>query len=59
MIEISLPSNQVTNLELALTSVNHGYAEFGRSHTITSGVCNVDVVCPHPREMPGGIKSAP
>ena len=46
VIEISLPTNQVENLELALTSVNHGYAVFGRSHTITSGVCNVDVVCP-------------
>ncbi len=30
-------------MALALTSVNHGYTEFGR--TPVSGACNVDVVC--------------
>jgi len=46
VIEVSLPADQASNLELALTSVNYGYAAFGKPHTITSGACNVDVVCP-------------
>lgn len=45
VVEVILPTSQVANLQLALTSVNHGYAVFGRSHTITSGACNLDVVC--------------
>jgi hypothetical protein len=46
IIEASLPSEKAGDLELALTYVNHGYAEFGKPHTITSGSCNLDVVCP-------------
>jgi len=45
VIEVSLPTSKVSDLQLVLTSVNHGYAEFGRPHTITSGSCNLDVVC--------------
>ncbi len=45
IIEVTLPTDLVDELELNLTSVNHGYAAFGESH-VTSGSCNVDVVCP-------------
>lgn len=46
VIEISLPADQESHLELLLASVNYGYAEFGKPHTITSGACNRDVICP-------------
>ncbi len=44
VIEVQLPAGAAAGLELALTSVNHGYREFGRMPT--SGACNVDVICP-------------
>jgi lysyl endopeptidase len=46
VIEVTIPTDQVGKFRLNLTSINHGYAAFGRSHTVTSGSCNVDVVCP-------------
>ena len=53
VIEVTLPTDKVGELVLTLTSVNHGYAAFGRTHTITSGACNVDVVCPEWGRMAG------
>jgi uncharacterized repeat protein (TIGR01451 family) len=46
VIEVSLPAEQEDNLSLVLTSVNHGYIQFGRARSPLSGSCNVDVVCP-------------
>ncbi len=57
VIEVTLPTVNVKGLVLKLTSVNHGYAAFGRSHTITSGTCNVDVVCPAGDEWREQIRS--
>jgi lysyl endopeptidase len=45
VIEVSLPAAVEGQLELALTSVNHGYREFGRPYSPESGICNLDVVC--------------
>jgi len=42
VIQVALPPAARPELELVLTSVNHGYQELG----INSGSCNVDVVCP-------------
>ena len=53
VLEVTLPTDKVGELVLELTSVNHGYAAFGRSHTITSGTCNVDVVCPEGDQWTG------
>jgi hypothetical protein len=44
IIEVILPEAAVAQLELVLTSVNHGYVEFGR-RLDKSGSCNLDVVC--------------
>lgn len=44
IIEVTLPEAAMPQLELALTSVNHGYVEFGRAPE-KSGSCNLDVVC--------------
>lgn len=45
IIEVTLPETAVSSLELELTSVNHGYLEFGRPPPEKSGSCNLDVVC--------------
>ncbi len=57
VIEVTLPTDKVGELVLTLTSVNHGYAAFGRVHTVTSGACNVDVVCPEGDEWREPIRS--
>lgn len=44
VIEVQLPAAARDELALVLTSVNHGYREFGQMPT--SGACNVDVICP-------------
>ncbi len=44
ILEVKLPTNKINELVLELSSVNHGFMEFGR--TPDSGACNVDVVCP-------------
>ena len=44
VIEVSLPAQSRPRLQLELTSVNHGYIEFGESPF--SGTCNRDVICP-------------
>ncbi|MCB0192563.1 MAG: trypsin-like peptidase domain-containing protein, partial [Anaerolineae bacterium] len=45
IIEVTIPAATAPQLVLTLTSVNHGYVEFGRSSIDKSGSCNVDVVC--------------
>ncbi len=44
VIELSLPTAAVAQLDLELTTVNHGYAEFGRLNQ-KSGSCHVDIAC--------------
>jgi hypothetical protein len=44
VIEVLLPAQARPLLQLELTSVNHGYIEFGKSPF--SGTCNRDVICP-------------
>ncbi len=44
VVHLLLPVGQVDDLKLALSSVNHAYAEFGRYNPL-SGSCNLDVVC--------------
>jgi len=48
VIEVSLPADVESQLELRLTQVNHGYRGFaspGEKTGEKSGSCNVDVVC--------------
>ncbi len=45
IIEVILPAEAVSQLELELSSVNHGYVEFGQARFIQPGACNVDVIC--------------
>ncbi|HEY1015079.1 MAG TPA: trypsin-like peptidase domain-containing protein [Herpetosiphonaceae bacterium] len=45
-IELRLPREQRSQLQLVLTSVNHGYTNFAVPGEAMSGSCNVDVVCP-------------
>ncbi|WP_282563026.1 proprotein convertase P-domain-containing protein [Tahibacter amnicola] len=53
VVEVSVPTKLVDQLDLHLTSVNHDYrgfdnlaASFSRDPGDVSGSCNVDVVCP-------------
>jgi lysyl endopeptidase len=46
VIEVVLPTARVADLELRLTSINHGYVAFGQPDVGTSGACNLDVACP-------------
>jgi hypothetical protein len=43
VIEVSLPSSERSQLQLELTSVNHGFIDFQTAEK--SGSCNRDVVC--------------
>lgn len=43
VVEAQVPAASADQLVLNLTSVNHGFVEFG--HLPTSGSCNLDVVC--------------
>ncbi len=47
MVELSVPVWAVDEVELELTSINHGYRGFGKSDGADkAGSCNVDVICP-------------
>lgn len=49
VIEVNVPISQLDNLELELTSINHGYVGESPQEImetiLESGSCNVDVVC--------------
>ncbi len=60
IIEVTLPSDALDQLELELTRVNHGYRGFDKAmgdKSAFSGSCNVDVACPEGNawqsEIPG------
>jgi lysyl endopeptidase len=44
IIELNVPANLVSEVELELTQVGQGFRTFGQS-TLKSGSCNVDVAC--------------
>ncbi|NJL31741.1 MAG: trypsin-like peptidase domain-containing protein, partial [Phycisphaerales bacterium] len=44
VLEVTVPETQARQLELELTSVNHGYAGFGEKGQRAGG-CNFDVAC--------------
>jgi hypothetical protein len=44
VLEVRVPAEAFGELELELTSVNHGYRTLGSA--LESGSCNVDVICP-------------
>jgi lysyl endopeptidase len=44
IIELNVPANLVSEVELELTHVGQGFRTFGQS-TLKSGSCNVDVAC--------------
>ncbi len=47
IVEVSVPTDAVDDLDLELGSINHGYRGFGKDDAgEKSGSCNVDVVCP-------------
>ncbi len=47
VLEVTIPTAAVEDLELELTSINIGYRGFGGlGNPLRSGSCNVDVVCP-------------
>lgn len=46
LVEVVLPAAQKALLDLKLGTVGHDYRGFGRPNAVTSGSCNVDVVCP-------------
>jgi lysyl endopeptidase len=45
VLELVLPADQLPEVKLILSSVNHGYTDFKRSNSPLSGSCNLDVVC--------------
>jgi hypothetical protein len=47
VVEVTIPEAVVGELELELTSINHGYRFFGeKKEASRSGYCNNDVICP-------------
>lgn len=44
VLEVTVPETEARQLELVLTSVNHGYAGFGEKGPRAGG-CNLDVAC--------------
>ena len=49
IVELHLPAGTRVSPDLRITSVNHGYREFGEARSATAtkqGTCNIDVICP-------------
>ncbi|HEX9926241.1 MAG TPA: trypsin-like peptidase domain-containing protein [Anaerolineae bacterium] len=58
IIEVRVPAEAASQLELGLSSVNYGYAEFGQAAPDKSGFCNIDVICPAGDNWRDEIRSA-
>ncbi len=56
VIEVTVPTRRIRQLELELGSINLGYLKFG-DMVSRSGSCNVDVVCPEGDPWQMEIKS--
>ena len=46
MLELRVPAAKAREVDLELSSINHGYRDFAQSAHDKSGACNIDVVCP-------------
>jgi V8-like Glu-specific endopeptidase len=46
VVELTVPSESVDDVQLELTAINHGYRFFGEPLATRAGSCNVDVICP-------------
>jgi hypothetical protein len=46
IVEVTIPSDAMDQLELELTQIGYGYRGFGHAPQPRSGSCNIDVVCP-------------
>jgi hypothetical protein len=46
VVELTIPTKEVGNLKLELSSINVGYRGFGEILSRNPGYCNNDVVCP-------------
>ena len=49
VVELHLPADEGARSDLRITSVNHGYREFGEAQATADakqGTCNIDVICP-------------
>jgi len=62
VVEVTIPASQTEQLELELTSVNHGYRGFRRLFKGDKGLgdfgsCNVNVACPEGDEWRDQIRS--
>ena len=62
VVEVSVPASQAGQLELELTSINHGYLGFrrggkGNKNLGESGSCNVNIACPEGDEWRDQIRS--
>jgi lysyl endopeptidase len=62
VIEATVPASELEQLELKLTSINHGYRGFrrggkGDKGLGDSGYCNVDVACPEGDDWRDQIRS--
>jgi hypothetical protein len=55
VVEVSLPASEVSQLQLELTSVNHGFLDFETAEK--SGSCNVDVICSQGNSWRSQIRS--
>ena len=55
VIEVSLPDSEVSQLQLELTSVNHGFIDFETAEK--SGSCNRDVICSEGNSWRSQIRS--
>ena len=55
VIEVSLPASEVSELQMELTSVNHGFLDFDTAEK--SGSCNVDVICSQGNSWRSQIRS--
>ena len=57
IVELTLPTAVVDQLELRLTSINVGYRGFGETLEDRSQACEVDVICPEGDDWRDEIKS--
>ena len=55
VVEVSLPASEASQLQLELTTVNHGFTDFETAEK--SGSCNVDVICSQGNSWRSQIRS--
>jgi hypothetical protein len=55
VVEVSLPASEASQLQLELTTVNHGFTDFETAEK--SGSCNVDIICSQGNSWRSQIRS--